>query len=67
MYFPRFRKIDKIVEEIKKVDPDTELNWRMIKTLIKEGVITQKKIGNAWLINIDELYAKFWRNEKWNL
>lgn len=64
MYFPRFRKIDKIVEEIKKVDPDNELNWRMIKTLIKEGVITQKKIGNAWLVNIDELYAKFWRNEK---
>ena len=60
MYIPRFRKIEQVVKEIKEVDTDTELNWRMIKSLIKLGAISQMKIGNAWLVNIDELYSIFW-------
>lgn len=64
MYIPRFRKIDKIIEEVKKIDADTELNWRMIKHLIKDGIITQMKIGNAWLVNTDELYSIFYKENK---
>ena len=64
MYIPRFRKIDHILDEIKKVDPDTELNWRLLKQLIKEGKLSQMKIGNAWLVNTDELYSLFWKENK---
>lgn len=64
MYIPRFRKIDQIIDEIKKVDPDTELNWRLLKQLIKEGKLSQMKIGNAWLVNTDELYSLFWKENK---
>ena len=60
MYIPRFRRIEQVIKEISEVDADTELNWRMIKSLIKLGAISQMKIGNAWLINIDELYSIFW-------
>jgi hypothetical protein len=64
MYVPRFRRIETIVKEIKKVDPDTALNWRMIKQLISQGEITKMKIGNAWLVNIDELYSIFYKEKK---
>lgn len=64
MYIPSFRKIDQIIDEIKKVDPDTELNWRLLKQLIKEGKLSQMKIGNAWLVNTDELYSLFWKENK---
>ena len=52
------------LDEIKKVDPDTELNWRLLKQLIKEGKLSQMKIGNAWLVNTDELYSLFWKENK---
>lgn len=64
MYVPRFRRIETIVKEIKKVDPDTALNWRMIKQLISQDEITKMKIGNAWLVNIDELYSIFYKEKK---
>jgi hypothetical protein len=64
MYVPRFRRIETIVKEIKKIDPDTALNWRMIKQLISQGEITKMKIGNAWLVNIDELYSIFYKEKK---
>ncbi len=64
MYVPRFRRIETIVKEIEKVDPNTALNWRMIKQLISQGEITKMKIGNAWLVNIDELYSIFYKEKK---
>jgi len=63
MFVPRLRRIEQAVKEIKEFDKDTELNWRMIQQLVKAGVITSVKIGNAWLINIDELYSLFWNKE----
>lgn len=67
MYIPRFRRIEQVLKEIKETDPNTELSWKMIKQLIENGAITQKKLGNAWLINIDELYSIFWRDNKWKI
>lgn len=63
MYIPRFRKINQIIKEIKKFDKNTELNWEIIKYFIKNKQITPLKLGNAWLINIDELYSLFWGKE----
>lgn len=64
MYIPRFRRIEQVLKEVKESDPNTELNWRLIKQLIDSGIVTKKKLGNAWLINVDELYSIFWRNNK---
>jgi len=64
MYVPRFRKINTIVDEIKEKDKDTELTWNMIKLLIEEGNLNKMKIGNAWLVNTDELYSLFWKENK---
>ena len=64
LYIPKFRRIEDVLKEIKETDPDTELNWRFIKQLISNGDISQMKIGNAWLINLDELCSIFWEG-KW--
>ena len=61
MFIPRLRRIEQVIKEIKEFDKDTELNWRMIQQLIKTGAITSVKIGNSWLINIDELYSLFYK------
>ena len=63
MFIPRLRRIEQAIKEIKEFDKDTELNWRIIQQLVKTGVITSVKIGDAWLINIDELYSLFWNKE----
>ena len=63
MFIPRLRRIEQAIKKIKEFDKDTELNWRIIQQLVKTGVITSVKIGNAWLINIDELYSLFWNKE----
>ncbi|MGN0761139.1 MAG: hypothetical protein ACI4MV_04260 [Christensenellales bacterium] len=55
MYLPRLRRISDVLKEVKKVDPDTCLNYKMLVTLMKQGVITPLKYGNAWVINMDEL------------
>lgn len=59
MYIPRLRKINDIIAEIKAQDPQTVINWKLVKRLIKEGKLTAMKFGNAWLINLDEFYGFF--------
>ena len=63
LYIPKFRRIEDVLKEIKETDPDTELNWRFMKQLISNGNISQMKIGNAWLINLDELCSIFWEGK----
>ena len=63
LYIPQFRRIEDVLKEIKEIDPNTELNWRFIKQLISNGDISQMKIGNAWLINLDELCSIFWEGK----
>lgn len=48
-----------MLAEIKAQDPETELTWKLIKRLIKDGKLTAVKFGNAWLINLDEFYGFF--------
>lgn len=64
MFIPKLRRIEQVVKEIKEFDKDTEINWRTIQQLIKSGVITAIKLGNAWLVNVDELYSIFWNKEQ---
>lgn len=59
MYIPRLRRINDVLAEMKKRDPKTALKWRTVQYMIKQGTITSIKFGDAWLINIDELYNYF--------
>lgn len=64
MYIPRLRRINDVLAEMKKRDPKTALKWRTIQSMIKQGEITSIKFGDAWLINIDELYNYFTKEYK---
>lgn len=55
MYLPRLRRIADVLNEVKQVDPDTCLTRNMLIELMKQGVITLLKYGNAWVVNMDEL------------
>ena len=55
MYLPRLRRIADVLNEVKQVDPDTCLTRCMLIELMKQGVITPLKYGNAWVVNMDEL------------
>ena len=59
MYIPRLRRINDVLAEMKKRDPKTALKWRTVQYMIKQGASTSIKFGDAWLINIDELYNYF--------
>lgn len=59
MYIPRLRRINDVLAEMKKRDPKTALKWRTVQYMIKQGAIMSIKFGDAWLINIDELYNYF--------
>lgn len=57
MYLPRLRRIDTVIKAIRQVDPDTVVSRYFITTLVREGKITPLKYGDAWVVNIDELYG----------
>lgn len=59
MYIPRIRRITDAIATIQQQDPDTALTWHVIQHLIQSGKLTARKFGNAWLINLDELYRLF--------
>ncbi len=59
MYIPRLRRISDVINEIKEQDKDTMLTHALIEQWVKQGNITPMKYGNAWLINLDELYLSF--------
>lgn len=63
MYVPRLRKKEKIIDDIKKLDKDTAITQYLIERLCQEGKITKIKYGNAWLINLDELFDYFTTKE----
>ena len=57
MYIPRLRRISDIINEMKKADPESIITYYTIIKLIELGKLTALKYGNAWLINLDELYC----------
>lgn len=57
MYFPRLRRISDVILEIKAADRKTVISRWFITQLIRSEEITALKYGDAWLINLDELYG----------
>lgn len=64
MYIPILRKKGNVVQEIKKIDPKSAITRCAIDKLISTKKISQIKYGNAWLINMDELYNYFYTKTK---
>ena len=60
MYVPKLRKVNDVLKEIKKVDPNTAITENVLRTMIKDGTISHLKLGPTVLINPDELYSLFW-------
>ena len=56
MYIPRLRRINDVIREMKKADPESIITYCAIMKLIECKKISAMKYGNAWLINLDELY-----------
>lgn len=59
MYLPRLRRINDALKEIKEFDKDSCLTHYMIQQLMIEGKISMLKYGNAYVVNLDELYQFF--------
>ena len=59
MYIPKLRRLNDVLAEVRKVDPETELHLNLLYHMVKSGDITKFKYGNAWAINLDELYGFF--------
>lgn len=59
MYIPRLRYINDAVKEINERDQDFHVSYYFIRHLIWTGKLTKMKYGDAWLVNMDELYAFF--------
>ena len=59
MYIPRLRKIGHAIKEIKSIDPNTELNEYLLFQLVRKKELKTIKYGNAWLINLDDLFGFF--------
>ena len=57
MYIPRLRRISDVINEMKTADPESIITYYTIIKLIEVGKLTALKYGNAWLINLDELYC----------
>lgn len=52
---PRMRTAQKIVAEIKAMDPGTEVTEYFVRQLVKDGTVKPTWAGNKALINLDDV------------
>ena len=64
MNIPRLRKIPQAIQEIKQQDPNTAITEYLLYELMRRGHLSQIKLGNAWLVNLEELYDFFKTKEE---
>lgn len=53
---PRMRTLNKALEEIRSVDPDTAISMRAIRRMIANGELQVYYVGKKRLINLDMLF-----------
>ena len=51
----RMRTIPKAYEEIKAIDPNTNLSLRALRRMVKSGTIPSVQIASKTLVNLDLL------------
>ena len=59
MYLPRLRKLSDAYDEIKRLDPQTALTSRQLRSMMERRDLTFFQYSNAWVVNMDELFAHF--------
>ena len=64
MYLPRLRRINDALKEIKEYDKDSCLTYYMLEQLMEEGELTMMKYGNAYVVNLDEVYQFFCKPQR---
>ena len=52
---PRMRTVSKIVSELKKMDPNTEVSEYYIRQIVKSGMVPVVWAGKKALINLDDV------------
>lgn len=52
---PRMRTAQKIVAEIKALDPGSEVTEYFVRQLVKDGTVKPTWAGNKALINLDDV------------
>lgn len=55
MTMPRMRTAEKVLEEIKRVDPDTEITLHYIRAMIRVEAVPVVACGRKKLVNLDAL------------
>lgn len=58
MSIPRMRTAEKCLEEIKKLDPETELTVHYIRELIRMEFVPVVYVGRKKLVDVDQLIQK---------
>ena len=56
MYVPILRKLNDAIRQIKTADPDSVISRYFIECLIDKKVLRPVMYGDAWMINLDELF-----------
>ncbi len=57
MAIPRMRTAEKVLEEIKREDPETEVTLHYIRRLIKTGAVPVVACGRKKLVNVDDIQS----------
>lgn len=55
MAIPRMRTAERVLEEIKAVDPDTEVKLCYIRQLIRAGAVPVVACGRKKLVDVDQV------------
>ncbi|MDD4816183.1 MAG: hypothetical protein PHQ62_03510 [Clostridia bacterium] len=66
MYVPRLRKINQLIDEVKKQDPNTAITYYLIETMFFRNQLSKIKWSNIWIVNLDELADFFTLKDKSN-
>lgn len=56
----RIRTINKTVEFLKALDPDTSITYSAISKVVKQGDIPCIQVGNRSLIKVEDAYIYFY-------
>ena len=57
MTMPRMRTAERVMDEIKAADPDTEITLHYIRQLIREEAVPVVCCGRKKLVNVDAVMA----------
>lgn len=55
----KFRTIESAYNEIKEMDPNTAITKWAIRTVVAEGYVPSRRVGNKYIFNLDSLLDYF--------